>query len=140
VLHAGGDFAFIDFEGEPARPLHERRYKRGALRDVAGMIRSFQYAAATALRAPGQRTGHADALAPVRRAWQAWVGAAYLGAYLEAARGAPLCPTRDADLDCLVEFYLLEKCIYEVGYELQNRPAWLDVPLAGLLEILGEDD
>jgi maltose alpha-D-glucosyltransferase/alpha-amylase len=138
VLCAGEDVVIIDFEGEPARPLHERRYKRGALRDVTGMLRSFQYAAASALRTGKLRSEDVAALAGAARAWHEWVGGAYLAAYLGEAGGTRLVPSRDADRELMLEFYALEKCIYEVGYELNNRPDWLDVPLTGMLELLEE--
>lgn len=138
VLCTGDGFVIIDFEGEPARPLHERRYKRGSLRDVTGMLRSFHYAAAVALRDSRVRREDFAALATTAKAWQEWVSAAYLGAYLSAAPSS-LLPADPAVRELLVDFYGMEKCIYELGYELNNRPHWLDVPLTGLLEVLEKD-
>ncbi|MCC6997180.1 MAG: maltose alpha-D-glucosyltransferase [Deltaproteobacteria bacterium] len=137
VLKTGDDFVIIDFEGEPARQLHERRYKRGALRDVAGMMRSFQYAAASALRAPGVRPEDQPTLRRVARLCEVWASTSYLAAYLESARGTRLVPATEPELELLIEFYLLEKAIYEIGYEANNRPDWLEVPLRSLLETFG---
>jgi len=129
-----GDFAIIDFEGEPARPLEDRKAKRSPLADVAGMMRSFQYAAFTAARtsaAPGA----------ARRA--TWFGRAassrFLRGWLDAVEGAgaepPLAPRDAAALAALLDLFLLEKCLYEVAYELENRPDWVEIPLAGLAEL-----
>jgi maltose alpha-D-glucosyltransferase/alpha-amylase len=75
-------------------------------------------------------------LEPWARAWQDWVASVYLGGYLERAKGASFVPADDAATSILLEHYLLEKCIYEIGYELQNRPSWLDIPLLGLIALL----
>ncbi|MCU0685070.1 MAG: putative maltokinase [Polyangiaceae bacterium] len=136
VLSTGDDFVIVDFEGEPARHLVERRYKRGPLRDVAGMVRSFQYAATTALRNGRLRPEDAAHLRPWAEAWADWASAAFVGAYFEIMRGTPVVPESDATSNRMLCFYLLEKCIYEIGYELNNRPAWLNVPLIGLERLL----
>jgi maltose alpha-D-glucosyltransferase/alpha-amylase len=137
VLFTGDDFVIIDFEGEPARPLRERRYKRCPLRDVAGMLRSFSYAAESCLRDGRQRAQDQARLRPWGQAWSAWVGAAYLSAYLESPGIGPLMPPVPADARLLLDFYPMDKCIYEVGYELNNRPDWLPIPIRGLLELIG---
>jgi trehalose synthase-fused probable maltokinase len=111
------DFVIIDFEGEPARPLEERKAKRSPMADVAGMLRSFDYAAATA-KAP--------------RAWYRATSEAFLSAYGDVL---PLGGSRSASRDVL-DFYLVEKCIYEIGYEANNRPDWIGIPLEGLRELL----
>lgn len=134
VLFTGVDFVIIDFEGEPARPLRERRYKRCALRDVAGMLRSFAYVAEASLRDGRQRAQDAEILRPWAMEWAAWTGAAYVESYLSEVSGAPFIP-KGADLRMLVDFYTLEKCIYEIGYEMNNRPDWLSIPVAGLLAL-----
>jgi maltose alpha-D-glucosyltransferase / alpha-amylase len=136
VLFKGDDFVIIDFEGEPARPSIERRYKRCALRDAMGMVRSFSYAAETALRGPRVRSEDLSVLVPWTEAWTQWVSAAYLGAYLQAIAGSPLAPAQDEYRNLLLEFYELEKVIYEIEYELNNRPDWLQIPLAGLSRML----
>ncbi|WP_441289178.1 maltose alpha-D-glucosyltransferase [Sorangium sp. KYC3313] len=148
VLSTGDDFILIDFEGEPARPLSERRYKRGPLRDVGGMLRSFDYAGSSALRDARLRPEDVAVLKPWTDAWVAWISASYLAGYMETvARAqataeprtdetAAYVPASDADTVLLIDFYMLEKCIYEVGYELNNRPDWLDIPLRGLERLI----
>jgi maltose alpha-D-glucosyltransferase/alpha-amylase len=136
VLFLGDDFLIIDFEGEPARRLNERRYKRAGLRDVTGMLRSFGYVAESTLRLGPFRSQDVATLEPWARAWVAWVSAAYLGEYLHTVRGTRLLPKGDADRDRLLDFYTLEKCVYEIAYEMMNRPTWLAIPLRGLLQIL----
>jgi maltose alpha-D-glucosyltransferase / alpha-amylase len=133
----------VDFEGEPARSLGERRMKRSPLRDVAGMIRSFDYAAHTALFRHRD-----DGTLPVTRmagalgwaeCWQRWVSAAFFRAYRETAEGAGFLPTTDEELMLLMDVHLLEKAIYELGYELSHRPAWLGIPLRGIRQLMGEE-
>ncbi|UJR83616.1 maltose alpha-D-glucosyltransferase [Sandaracinus amylolyticus] len=136
VLYAAGDFVFIDFEGEPARALVERRRKRSPLRDVAGMLRSFHYAAAAALHSDRVRAQDEPRLHPWIDAWTDWVCAAWLGGWLERAGDAPFVPRDRAALSRMLDFYLLEKCIYEVRYELNNRPEWVEIPLRGLLDLI----
>jgi maltose alpha-D-glucosyltransferase/alpha-amylase len=136
VLWTGEDFVFIDFEGEPARPLVERRYRRSPLRDVAGMLRSFDYAGAAALRSGRARPEDAPVLEHWVDAWVAWMSAAYLGGYLKALADSTLLPKSEADIELLLEFYLFEKVLYEIGYELNNRPDWLEIPLRGLERML----
>ncbi len=136
VLVSGGDFVFIDFEGEPAHTISERRRKRSPLRDVAGMLRSFDYAAFAAQRSDRVRPEDAVRLAPWARAWVDWVSAAYLAAWRGRVEGANFLPKNDDDFGTLLDFHLVEKCIYEVRYELNNRPLWVDIPLAGLLDLL----
>jgi maltose alpha-D-glucosyltransferase / alpha-amylase len=138
VLYTGRDFVIIDFEGEPARPLSERRIKRSPLRDVAGMLRSFHYASYAALfgQVPGVRPEDFPALEPWAHFWYIWVGVAFLKAYLAVAQDQPFLPKDPLELQVLLEAYLLEKAVYELGYELNNRPDWLKVPLRGLLQLL----
>jgi maltose alpha-D-glucosyltransferase/alpha-amylase len=141
MLYTGKDFVLIDFEGEPARSLSERRLKRSPLRDVAGMIRSFQYAGQSALLkrvAGGQvRREDASALAPWVRVWESWASAAFLGAYLEAAQGAAHLPPSREELGRMLDAYLIEKALYELGYELNNRPDWVYIPLRGIRQLIG---
>ena len=135
VLWTGDDFKIIDFEGDPGRPLSQRRFKRNPLRDVASMLRSLRYASATALRS-GQRPDDIPRLDVWAHAWSRWVSAAFVSGYLEKAQGTRLLPRTDADLALLLEFFLLEKCVYEIGYEIDNRPAWAEIPMRGLLELM----
>ncbi|MEW6298560.1 MAG: maltose alpha-D-glucosyltransferase [Thermodesulfobacteriota bacterium] len=142
VLHTGKDFVIIDFEGEPVRPLSERRIKRSPLRDVAGMIRSFHYAAYTALfkqEAAGGYASHPEAVATLElwaRVWYVWVSATFLRTYREVASRAPFLPHTREELQVLMDAYLLEKAVYELGYELNNRPDWIRVPLRGIAQLL----
>jgi maltose alpha-D-glucosyltransferase / alpha-amylase len=141
VLYTGNDFIITDFEGEPARPLSERAIKRSPLRDVAGMLRSFEYAAQATLatRVAGTLASAADlpALDPWARYWQAWVSSAFLKAYLKTAAAGTFLPRSRDELKALLDAYLLEKAIYELSYELNNRPDWVAIPLQGILHILG---
>jgi maltose alpha-D-glucosyltransferase/alpha-amylase len=141
VLFTGRDFMIIDFEGEPVRPISERRIKRSPLRDVAGMLRSYQYAAYSALFGRiGGTTVSPDDAARLRGwadYWAFWVSAAFLRSYLETADGASFVPAARGDLETLLEIYLLEKVIYEVNYEMNNRPSWLGIPITGMLRQLG---
>jgi maltose alpha-D-glucosyltransferase/alpha-amylase len=139
VLYTGNDFVIIDFEGEPARPLSERRLKRSALRDVAGMLRSFHYAPYAVVfgTAPGSyvRTEDRTRLEAGARFWHQWVGAAFLRAYLaESAKGKHL-PVSPQSVETLLNAYLIEKALYEVVYELNNRPDWVKIPLHGLIDL-----
>lgn len=141
VLYTGKDVVLIDFEGEAVRPITERRIKRSALRDVAGMLRSFHYVSCAALFSQ-QENGmiapdDATYLEAVTRAWQQWVSAIFLKSYLEtAARGEFLPQTRE-ELSALLGIYLLEKALYELGYELNNRPDWVRIPLDGIHQLMG---
>jgi maltose alpha-D-glucosyltransferase/alpha-amylase len=137
VLFTGNDFVVIDFEGEPQRPLSERRIKRLALRDVAGMLRSFQYTTLMALRAAID-TGlgeaeHAEELAGWADAVYRWLGSAFLRGYLETVEGSNLVPEDKRQLRWLLDALLLDKAAYELEYELNNRPDWVEIPLRGLL-------
>jgi maltose alpha-D-glucosyltransferase/alpha-amylase len=139
VLWTGKDFVIIDFEGEPARPLSSRRLKRPALVDVAGMIRSFHYASKVA----GNRLSRdlipsreRAALDPLLTLWYRSVSGAFLRSYLARAEGAPFLPTDRAERAALLDFLLFEKAIYELGYEANNRPDWVDVPAQGLVDML----
>ncbi len=134
VLAANGDFVILDFEGEPSASLSERRIRRSPLKDVAGMIRSFDYAA----RATLDEVPHADAARQLAACnfWTAWVGGAFLDGYLSAG-GESLLPEGHEASEALLRNFLLEKAAYEVLYELNNRPSWVGIPLRGILEQLG---
>jgi len=135
VLVTEGDVAILDFEGEPARPLAERRAKDSPLRDVGGMLRSFSYAALTAIGAATEtRPEDAKRLAPWAELWETWVSAAFLRAYLAATRGAAFLPP-PPDLELLLRAYVLDKALYELAYELNNRPACVHIPLAGIMQL-----
>ncbi|MGV3493208.1 MAG: maltose alpha-D-glucosyltransferase [Ramlibacter sp.] len=134
VLVSGNDFLIIDFEGEPARSFDERRTKGSALRDVAGMLRSFSYARWSALRRVARAPEDLELLAVPAREWELACREAFLRAYtarMAAAEPAPPVP-RD-----LLELYELQKALYELRYEINNRAEWVQVPVRGLLEALG---
>jgi maltose alpha-D-glucosyltransferase/alpha-amylase len=137
VLLAENDFYIIDFEGEPGRDLAARRQKHAPLKDVAGMLRSFNYAAASALaQFSADQPDYYEALAPFARDWEVQAREAFLTGYREAASGSPAYPDDAAQAEALIEFFTLEKALYELRYELSNRPAWVHLPLSGLLELL----
>jgi maltose alpha-D-glucosyltransferase/alpha-amylase len=139
VLWTGKDFVIIDFEGEPARPLSSRRSKRPPLVDVAGMIRSFHYASKVAgsrLERDLTLAGERAALDPLLTVWYRSISGAFLRSYLAAADGAGFLPADREQLAALLDFLLLEKAIYELGYEADNRPDWIDVPAHGLVDML----
>ena len=137
VLWTGRDVVLIDFEGEPGRTLGQRRLKRSPVRDVAGMLRSFHYAAYAGLY---QECGRDDPTGGRAEGWvQFWrtaASAAYLRGYREALAGSPIVPQDDAEFDRLVRLFAIEKCVYEIGYELNSRPDWLHIPVLGLEELL----
>jgi maltose alpha-D-glucosyltransferase/alpha-amylase len=137
VLRTGKDFFIIDFEGEPARSLSERRLKRSPLRDVAGMIRSFHYAAHSALRAYGSiRPEDIERLEAWAEAWYVAVSGVYLNSYLFTVEDAALISKDRKEFEVLLRCFLLEKAVYEVGYELNNRPEWLTIPMKGIERLL----
>ncbi len=140
ALYTGKDFVIIDFEGEPLRPISERRIKRSALRDVAGMLRSFHYAGFAALFREAEAglvpEGRRAPLEAWAAAWVRWASAAFLRSYLAAAAGAPFLPPTAEELRVLLDCYVIEKAIYELAYELGNRPAWLGIPLHGIRQLL----
>jgi maltose alpha-D-glucosyltransferase/alpha-amylase len=138
VLFTGKDFMIIDFEGEPARPIGERRIKRSPLRDVAGMIRSFHYAVSSVYQKhPEVGSEQVEILKPWAAVWFNTLSGVFLGRYLEETEGEGLLPADAEDLSVLMEAYLLEKAMYELMYELNNRPDWAVVPLRGLCDLLG---
>ncbi|MGH2689991.1 MAG: putative maltokinase, partial [Actinomycetota bacterium] len=138
VLYTGKDFVIVDFEGEPARPLTERRIKRPAIKDVAGMIRSFHYAAYSMMLGGTKSMYHEKPalLEPWLDFWYAWVSAAFLRSYQSTAAGASFLPSRRHELEVLLDAFLLEKALYELGYEVNNRPDWVKIPIQGILDLV----
>jgi trehalose synthase-fused probable maltokinase len=140
VLWTGTRFVVIDFEGEPARPLSERRAKTLAMRDVAGMVRSFQYAAYAALFGQvsgvpmdATVTGMIESWAAF---WTAWMSATFLNGYFDAADGLSFISATADERRVLFDSFLLYKALYEVAYELNNRPDWVRIPLLGILSLI----
>ena len=138
VLYTGKDFIIIDFEGEPARPISVRRLKQSPLRDVAGMLRSFHYAVYSTLleQTADIRPEDLAAFDPWARVWYLWVSAAFLNAYCAVAGQGAFLPQRREERQVLLDAYLLEKALYELRYELNSRPDWVNVPLQGILDLV----
>ena len=140
VLFTGKDFVILDFEGEPARSFSERRLKRSPLRDVAGMIRSFHYAAYSGLILNDQYSKEdVNTLTPWAEQWYHYLSGFYMKAYLETVEDKNFIPQDKDDLAVLLETFLLEKAIYELNYELNNRPDWVMIPLRGIKAIMKKD-
>ncbi len=136
VLRVKTDFVILDFEGEPARSLEYRRSKQNALKDVAGMLRSFNYAAyASLFNYIARHTGDFAKLEPWAQVWERSVTAEFLRAYRQTIGTANLVPAGEDDFRMLLDTFLLDKVLYEVLYELNSRPAWLRIPLTGILSL-----
>ncbi|MFP3867206.1 MAG: maltose alpha-D-glucosyltransferase [Desulfobacteraceae bacterium] len=136
VLYTGKDFVIIDFEGEPARSLTERRLKRSPLRDIAGMLRSFHYAVNHAILTNAFRPEDVPAMEKWAQFWQLWVSSIFLQNYFAVAAQGAFLPSQEEELQVLLKAYCLEKAIYELAYELNNRPDWVKIPLRGILQLL----
>ncbi|HXS53355.1 MAG TPA: maltose alpha-D-glucosyltransferase [Usitatibacter sp.] len=134
VLVAQDDFVLVDFEGEPGRPMSERRAKSSVLRDVAGMLRSFSYAAHAARmrREPG---APAEAGLAAVDAWERGAAHHFREGYARGATGLASVPSDAAEFQSLLELFLVEKALYELRYEIAQRPGWIGIPLTGLLEL-----
>jgi maltose alpha-D-glucosyltransferase / alpha-amylase len=143
VLHTGRDFTIIDFEGEPSAPVSQRRLRRSPLRDVASMLRSFDYAAHAAARDEVERgvvdrgSEGARLLEEWGRRWTSWASASFLRGYLGAEGIEELLPADRGELELLLDAFALDKALYEVGYEIGARPEWLHIPLTGILSHVG---
>jgi maltose alpha-D-glucosyltransferase/alpha-amylase len=137
VLWTGDDYVILDFEGEPARPLTSRKEKQSPIKDVVGMVRSFDYAAFAALfDATRGRPDDLERLAPRARAWRTWTSAAFWREYLRTIADAPLLPADPAALTTLLHVFTLDKSLYELLYELNNRPGWVRIPLQGIAALI----
>src|SRR5690242_15386849 len=137
VLVAGDDFYIIDFEGEPGRSFAQRRAKQSPLKDVAGMLRSLNYAAWSAVFESG--AGEADQLAKLEKSARKWLQAsskAMMQGYRKAAEGCPSYPANPDNFRRLLDLFILERALYEARYELANRPSWLRIPLEGIINLL----
>jgi maltose alpha-D-glucosyltransferase/alpha-amylase len=139
VLRTEEDFVILDFEGEPARSIAERRALQSPLKDVAGMIRSFSYAAYASLFA---FTVHApddyDRLEPWADTWQYWASDAFLKGYLAAMADAALIPGDAGVRQRMLSAFMVDKALYELSYELNNRPEWVRIPLVGIRKLIGK--
>jgi maltose alpha-D-glucosyltransferase/alpha-amylase len=136
VLRSKGDFVILDFEGEPARSLTERRTKQSPLKDVAGMLRSFSYASFSALiKYSTRRPEDFHRLEPWARLWEQSVSSAFLRTYCESVAGAAVIPSEPLQFAGLLEAFVIDKALYELTYELNNRPNWVLIPLTGILAL-----
>ena len=140
VLFSGSDWVITNFEGDPGRPMSERRIKRSALRDVATMLRSFHYVSHAALfgDVPGivpSREAHPQ-LEKWARVWYHWVSAIFLKEYLQCSGTASFLPQQTDEIKILLGAYMIERALIEIEYELEQRPAWIRIPLHGILEQL----
>ena len=138
VLTVADDFMIVDFEGEPGRPLSERRTKSSPLRDVAGMLRSLNYAAVAGMR--GVQADRADqtvSLEPLAAQWERRSREAFLRGYRDSMDGAASYPAAPELARRVLDLFVLEKAFYEMSYELANRPSWVRIPLEGIRGILG---
>ena len=148
VLYAGSEFRVTDFEGDPDRPLTERRLKRSPMRDVADMVRSFHYAAFSPLY--GAESGRGTIPGRVRdedrpkllgwaRFWASWVEARFVQSYFAGMAGSPLLPADPNVCRELLTLFVLQRSISELGRELVHRREWVPVPLTGLIDLMGQD-
>jgi len=136
VLQVKTDYMILDFEGEPARPLADRRAKQSPLKDVAGMLRSLSYASYAALmNYTARRPEDMQSLEPWARLWERSTSAEFLRAYRNAAQSAAFLPRDARVFRKLLATFLLDKALYELAYELNNRPAWVRIPLMGILSL-----
>jgi maltose alpha-D-glucosyltransferase/alpha-amylase len=139
VLFTGKDFVIIDFEGEPERPVSERRIKASPLRDVAGLLRSLHYVSHAAARGKTPALFVENAAIPRETwaaFWYAWSAAQFLQSYLTHATPGGFLPVNPCQVQTLLNAYLLEKALYELRYEMNNRPDWVNIPLEGILQLL----
>ena len=128
LAEKGFDLMTVDEVAADAGIANARRHRHFTSKEAL--------AAAAGLREGRHRAEDVAKLEIWGRAWASWVSAAFLGGYLERAQGSRILPRNDADIALLLEFFLLEKCVYEIGYELNNRPPWVDIPMRGLVELL----
>jgi maltose alpha-D-glucosyltransferase/alpha-amylase len=137
VMYDGSDYLILDFEGEPESSIKDRKIKHSPLKDVAGMLRSFHYAVSAKLYF-SKETNALDAgkIETAVTNWYREVTKAYLDAYWQAMQGAPVFQAEQSELDFLLQFHLLEKAVYELGYELNARPTWVKIPLRGIQEVI----
>ncbi|MGR3570998.1 maltose alpha-D-glucosyltransferase [Brevirhabdus sp.] len=139
VLTVQNDVSIIDFEGEPKRTLEERRAKSSPLRDVAGMLRSLDYAAWSALNHRVGMGADRARLVPRVEAWRRMAVAQFMAAYRDSIEGVASYPQDPAFEAALLDHFLIQKAVYEVGYELSSRPAWAGIPLNGLLGVIEKE-
>lgn len=136
VLFTGNDFVILDFEGEPDKNAQQRRLKYSPLKDVAGMLRSFSYAAYAVLyNKYNEHQTLQNQLEPWAQEWHNYVGRIFLDVYFDEIKDANILESKD-DLLPLIQVFLFEKAIYELGYELNNRTAWVNIPMTGVMQFV----
>ena len=136
VLRVKNDFVILDFEGEPARSLDSRRSKQCPLKDVAGMLRSFSYAAyGTLINYTARHPEDFDRLEPWAQLWERSVGGRIPARLPGYGAGRRISPRDTCDFRKLLDFFLLDKALYEILYELNSRPAWVRIPMMGILSL-----
>jgi len=139
VLFTGKDFIIIDFEGEPARRTGERRLKYPCFRDVAGMLRSYHYASYNAFfQATDSRPEDTEILRDWVKPWYQYVSGVFLNSYLKTIGDSEIIPKEKGEIQILLETFLISKAIYELIYELNNRPTWAVIPIEGIRSVIGE--
>ncbi|MCU7495221.1 MAG: maltose alpha-D-glucosyltransferase [Ignavibacteria bacterium] len=137
VLNTGDDFMIIDFEGEPVRSPGERRLKYTAMRDVAGMVRSLHYAVYSVFFQRSKiRPEEVSLMQPWIEPWYYYITGAFLSSYLETIKGYDIVPEKKDELSILLNLFLIDKSVYEIGYELNNRPDWVIIPMQGIQLIM----
>jgi maltose alpha-D-glucosyltransferase/alpha-amylase len=137
VLNAFGDFIIFDFEGEPGRPLKARLEKQPALKDVAGMLRSFGYASYASLFIfAHNRSDEMDKFIPWAQVCETWTSVAFMQGYLASTRGQKFLPASDSECFDMLLPFIIDKAVYEINYEVNNRPDWLGIPVTSLVEDL----
>jgi maltose alpha-D-glucosyltransferase/alpha-amylase len=141
VLFTGKDFVIINFEGDTLKPLSERKSKMSVMRDVSGMIRSFHYASYAALfhQIAGPNPLKKEDMEPWRDYWYKWTSITFLQSYFATCGDAAFIPKAESELNVLWDALMLEKVIYELGYELNHRRDWLGIPVEGIFEIMGSE-
>ena len=138
VLYNGSDFIILDFEGEPESSVRERKIKHSPLKDVAGMLRSFHYAVSAKVFFNTSRITSENKLLADGEEWLKKISEAYLSAYFKKMDNSELLETNNEEKQFLLKLHLLEKAIYELGYELNSRPDWVKIPLKGIESVLKE--
>ena len=137
LLYTGNDFFVIDFEGEPVKSLSERRIKQSPLRDVDGMLRSFYYAAyAVLMQRSHVRAEDIPYLVPWLQAWYRYNASIFLSCYQKTVADSSFMPKEQEEVDIMLQTFMLDKALYELGYELNNRPEWVAIPIRGIMELL----
>jgi maltose alpha-D-glucosyltransferase / alpha-amylase len=140
ILFTGNDFIIIDFEGEPVKSLSERRIKQSPLVDVAGMMRSFYYASyAVTMQRTHVRPEDIPYLRPWLHSWYRYNSGIFLSSYLERVGDAQFLPSDRGELEVMLHAFMLDKAVYELGYELNNRPDWIGIPISGICELLAPE-